>query len=73
MSAPRDSLQILREYTCGCIVYRRYESTQSRWIESEETGLFCKASAGHKRALVQGQETQPNLFDAWARKIGEIA
>ena len=82
MNTQKDGLQILREYTCGCITYRRYESTESRWIESDERGLFCPSRVGavlldtpngHKRTLVQGVETQQPLFDSWARKIGDIA
>lgn len=71
MSAPRDALQILREYSCGCITYRRYDATHCTWVESDEKGLFCPSRVGdvltdtpngHKRALVQGRETQPDLF-----------
>ncbi len=78
MTAPREPLQILREYTCGCIVYRVQDNPQSphAWREVEEHGLFCfepgslyssdnpgVTNPPHKRALVKGTETQPDLFN----------
>ncbi len=64
MRAP-DGLEVLREYSCGCIVYRRYDSTVSRWVESDEKGLFCDPDwlySNHKQTLTQGAESQPRLF-----------
>ncbi len=74
MTAPREPLQILREYTCGCITYRVQDNPQHphAWRETEERGLFCPSRVGpvledspnaHKRALVKGHETQPDLFN----------
>ncbi len=63
MTAP--ALEILREYTCGCIVYRRYEAGAG-YVESDERGIFCEPDGEpetHARKLVRGRETQPDLFN----------
>lgn len=52
MTAPNGNLDILREYTCGCIVYRD-EAGQ----EFHESGMFCQQDE-HGRQLVRGIETQ---------------
>ncbi len=70
MKTPNGDLEVLREFTCGCIVYRDASKR-----EFSEQGLFCNAGGLfekhggrgdfveiHKRALVQGEETQTSLF-----------
>ena len=57
MKTPNGSLEILREYTCGCIVYR-----DAHGVEFEELGLFCDVGPECSKALVQGEETQTSLF-----------
>lgn len=53
---PNGNLEILREYTCGCIVYLD-ENRQ----EFTEAGLFCEPTI-HAIRLTRGQETQESLF-----------
>jgi hypothetical protein len=54
---PCGDLTVLREYTCGCLVY-----LDELEREYSERGLFCQSQAEHARKLVRGEETQPALF-----------
>ncbi len=56
MSAPHGNLDILREYTCGCIVY-----LDEIGQEFTEAGMFCQQD-NHGSQLVRGVETQEGLF-----------
>ena len=63
MNTPNGNLEIVREYTCGCIVYRDVDGR-----EFYEKGLFCENSyrgrawRHENKTLVQGEETQTTLF-----------
>ncbi len=54
-------LIVLREYSCGCIIY-----LDAAKQEINEKGIFCghDAWAKHRSALVKGEETQVGLFAA---------
>ncbi len=54
-------ITVLREYSCGCIVY-----LDAMKQEVNEAGIFCGHNAWpkHRDALLRGQETQVNLFTA---------
>ncbi len=56
MKTPNGCIDILREYSCGCIVYRD-EIGQ----EFTESGMFCQQDE-HGLQLVEGIETQQELF-----------
>ena len=67
MNKPNGDLEILREYTCGCIVYRDHDGND--W---QERGLLCAGTLTtaqasptalqglvmHARALVRGVATR---------------
>ncbi len=58
MTEPTGELTILREYTCGCLIY-----LDEAHRELEERGLFCAAdNPDHRSQLTRGQESQPTLF-----------
>ena len=59
--APTGELTVLREYSCGCIIY-----LDAARQEINEKGIFCGQGPWykHRDVLVKGQETQPSLFDA---------
>lgn len=52
-------LTVLREYSCGCIVY-----LDAAKQEIHEKGIFCGHNSWprHRSALLRGQETQQSLF-----------
>jgi hypothetical protein len=53
----RGELRILREYSCGCILYR--DDTGKEWTEA---GLFCEPVLHEKRERTQGEPDQRPLF-----------
>jgi len=61
MMAPNGDLTVLREYSCGCIIY-----LDAKQQEINEKGIFCGHNSWptHASALLKGQETQVNLFSA---------
>ena len=61
MRAPIGDLTVLREYTCGCIVY-----LDASKREIDQRGIFCGQDPWykHRETLMGGQETQVSLFSA---------
>ncbi len=61
LMAPTGDLIVLREYSCGCIIY-----LDAAKQEINEKGIFCGQGPWykHRDLLVKGQETQPDLFAA---------
>ena len=61
MMAPVGDLTVLREYSCGCIIY-----LDAKKQEINEKGIFCGHNSWpqHRSALLKGRETQPSLFAA---------